>query len=125
MLAAVFAAASATSVVDHLQHEARIAHEHGAHLTLASMDHHEVRGSASEREHDGDHENDGAPADHAPGAGHHHHADAPVAALGGGLKVGGARFADVRTPPQPSDPNTKGVRPGGLERPPKPLAILV
>ena len=116
-LSVVFAGASAASVVDDVQHSTRTVHQHGLHLgsSLADDNHH----------HDGgDQQNeDGAPADHPTGAGHHH-ADGPVGALDPGVETAAApAVAGLALRTRGAD-SAEGIRPGGLERPPKPNANL-
>lgn len=118
-LSFVFASGSAASVVDGAQHSTKIAHEHGPHLSfdLVDGDHHNAQADADPADADG------ATGDHQPGAGHHH-SDAPVGTLASPLTTGRALAAaglDLRIN---GTANAKGVRPGGLERPPKHLANL-
>lgn len=127
-LAMVFAGASSASVVDDLQHETGVAHEHGAQLSLVSVDDHAAVDAGQAHEHADDEaagQEVGDVSDPAPGAGHHHHADAPVGAPGGSVTVEAAHLASAVSGAEPRETNPKGVRPGGLERPPRPLAILV
>jgi hypothetical protein len=120
-LSFVFASASAASVVDGAQHSTKIAHEHGLHLSfdLIDGDHHGAHPD------DGDHhdEEDGVAGDPQPGAGHHH-SDAPVGTLASPLDTGSALAAGGLERRINGTANAKGVRPGGLERPPKPSANL-
>lgn len=116
-LAVVFAGASAASVLDRVQHEAQLQHEHGLHLSFAAdpgHHDHEAETSGGDREHDG-----GNAGDHQPGIGHHHHSDAPSGALSGlgdvqplVIAVNDGFSAGEATP-------AKGVAPGGLKRPPR------
>jgi len=124
VLAAVFAAASATSVIDHLQHETRIAHDHEAFLAHASTDDRHAGALDDHPEHEAD-QDDATPADHSPAAGHHHHADSPVGALGATALIELARFAGAERLPRLQGQAPKGVNPGGLERPPRSFATPV
>lgn len=117
----VFAGASAASVVDAAQHAAHVPHHHGLHLSFSMADdgHHDGdHHHHDDGDHDGDHQGHGAPGDHQTGVGHHH-ADAPVGAPAGHVET------DVTValvgPILRIEPSmgAKGVRPGGLERPPK------
>lgn len=124
-LAMVFAAASATSVVDHAQHEMGVVHEHGVSLSFVSVDDCAIDAAAHVHADDeADGQGPGDASDATPGAGHHHHADAPVGAPGGSVTVEAAHLASATSGAEPGEANPKGVRPGGLERPPRPLAIL-
>lgn len=119
-LSFVFAGASAASVVDEVQHQARIAHEHGLHLSfdLVDGDHH------AEPAAGGDHPvPDDAAGDHQPGAGHHH-SDAPMGALAAAMDTGTAVASVGPRLRINGAARAKGIRPGGLERPPKPDANL-
>lgn len=121
-LTVVFAGMSAASVVDGVQHAAQTPHEHAAPIAFiaADDDHH--------ADHHADQQNDGdrsdAPNGPQTGPGHHH-ADAPVGAPGMTsetfvvVSIQEASLADL------SAAGAKGIRPGGLERPPKPIAIRV
>jgi hypothetical protein len=119
-LSVVFAGTSAASVVDHVQHSTKVTHEHGLHLgfTLADDDHH-----ADQHDDADHHDEDGAAADHQPGAGHHH-ADGPVGAINAGAEIGAAPAVAELTLQTQGAARAKGVRPGGLERPPKRNANL-
>jgi hypothetical protein len=112
-LAMVFAGSSAASVVDRFQHDAHLAHEHGLHLSFSLDDNH--------HDHHADHgEQKGDDAsDHPPGAGHHH-ADAPAGALNTSLASAPAAVADIVLAAAEAT-RAKGIRPGGLERPPRPI----
>lgn len=121
-LSFVFAGASAASVVDGVQHAARGAHHHGLHLSFSMAD--DDRHDDGDHHHDdGDHQDQGGSGDHQTGAGHHH-ADAPVTAPTVGIETGAiiVRAEPVRVIANPS--RAKGVRPGGLDRPPKTFANL-
>lgn len=121
-LSALFTGASAASVVDRVQHAAQLPHEHAAPITFTVVD------DAHHADHDADDQNGGglsdAPDGPQTGPGHHH-ADAPVGAPG----VTAEAFVLVsiqeasRASLRPA--GAKGIRPGGLERPPKPIAIRV
>jgi hypothetical protein len=114
-LSVVFAGASAASVIDGVQHAAHLPHQHGLHLafSVSDTDHH------ADHHDDGDHhDDDGAPGDHQPGAGHHH-ADAPVGTLSADVETGAAVVLAELTLRTEGVASAKGVRPGGLERPPK------
>jgi len=119
-LSVVFAGSSAARVVDRVQHAANAPHEHAVQLTLtADNDHH-----TDHRDDGGRGGSEQAPNDHQTGPGHHH-ADGPTGALGGT----GEPFTRVSISPV-SLPNAgaasaKGIRPGGLERPPKAIATHV
>lgn len=118
VLAGAFATASATSVVDHLQHDARILHTHDGRLTLTvAGDHH--------ADHDREDGADLGAVDHPPGLGHHHHADAPIGALGVASVLEHGLFAIDPSRPRFDDLDVPGLRPGGLDRPPKAFATLV
>lgn len=118
VLAGAFAAASATSVVDHLQHDTPILHTHDGRLALAMAgDHH------ADQAHDDD--ADQGAVDHPPGLGHHHHADAPIGALGVASVLEHGLFAIDPSRPRFDDLDVRGVRPGGLDRPPEAFATLV
>ena len=120
-LSVVFAGASAASVIDGVQHSAHVPHQHGLHLafSVADTDHH-----ADHHHDDGDHhDGDGAPGDHQPGAGHHH-ADAPVGTLSAVVETGAAVVLAELTLHIEGAASARGVRPGGLERPPKESANL-
>ena len=118
-LAVTFAVSSAVGIVDHVQHDMQLQHEHGLQLTASHDDHHPPA-------HAGDHEpaddDDGAD-DPSTGPGHHH-ADAPSVALAATPQaspsaiLGSAALQMV--PPQPAG----GVPPGGPERPPRAFAKL-
>ena len=118
-LSFVFAGASAASVVDEVQHFTRVAHDHAGQLalTVAVADHH------IDHHVDGDQPDDnGGPGDHQSGIGHHH-TDAPIGLLNATApwnKVEGA--APSRLSVECAEA-AKGVRPGGLERPPKGSAL--
>jgi hypothetical protein len=118
-LSFVFAGTSAASVVDDVQHSTTVTHEHGLHLgfTLADDDHH------ADHHDDGDHHDEDGAADHQPGAGHHH-ADGPVGAINAGAEIGAAPAVAELTLRTQGAANSKGVRPRGLERPPKRSANL-
>lgn len=118
-LAVVFVGASAASVTDDVQHAAQIEHEHGFRLTL-SVDGH------GEPDHQTHHQRGGDPdaPDHQPDAGHHH-SDAPVGALAGVLNSAPLVMAALLEAAAIQAASPKGVRPGGLERPPKAGANLV
>lgn len=114
-LSFVFAGASAASVVDEVEHAARIAHEHSPHLSfdMVDGDHH------ADSPVGGDYPDPGAEAgDHQPGAGHHH-SDAPVGALSTALDTGRAIASAGPRLRINGAARAKDVRPGGLERPPK------
>jgi hypothetical protein len=118
-LAVVFAGASSASVVDRVQHEAQIAHEHGAHLAFTSPD-------PAGHDHDGGRHHDSAPdnGDHHTGPGHHH-ADAPAVTVDlFATSIAVATVAPLALRPAPAAAE-KGVRPGGLERPPRRITTLV
>lgn len=115
-LAVVFAGASAASVLDGAQHAAKAPHEHGPHLTL----------SQPEPDHGADHhhDDDRSPADQHTGPGHHH-ADAPTGALSLPTETPLVLArAEIALSPLATE-GSGGVRPGGLERPPKRIAKLV
>jgi hypothetical protein len=119
-LALVFAGSSAASVLDRLQHAADLPHEHGLHLTLNSGD-----GGPADHDSQGhDHDERGDRSDNHPSPGHHH-ADAPAGALNSpGVATPRVEAAPVALAGvQAARP--KGVRPGGLDRPPKTTANLV
>lgn len=124
-LAVVFAGASASSVVDRIQHEAHVPHGHHFSLSFETDDDHHADEVGHHHHDDGDAgDHHGDAGDHQAAAGHHH-ADAPTGALS-------FTSAAVLTPvvvavsvPLTGPPNLRGVRPGGLDRPPKPIAQLV
>lgn len=118
-LSFVFATASAASMVDGAQHSTKIAHEHGVHLSfdLVDGDHHAPQPDAAPSDADG------ATGDPQPGAGHHH-SDAPVGTLASPLATGRALAVAGLDLRMNGTASAKGVRPGGLERPPKRLANL-
>lgn len=117
-LSLVFAGASAASVVDQAQHAVASPHDHAAQfsLTLADHDHHADVQDDSDRSD--------APDSPQTGPGHHH-ADAPVGAPGlmadavVVTSIGQASLASLCAA------GANGIRPGGLERPPKPVATRV
>jgi len=119
-LSFVFASASAASVVDRVQHSTRMAHEHGGQLafSVAEADHHADHHVAGDQPDD-----NGGPADHEPGAGHHH-SDAPAGVLSAVVPSGQAVVATQLTLRLDGAETARGIRPGGLERPPKAIANL-
>ena len=120
VLAVAFAGASAASVVDKVQHAAQVEHEHGFPIAFHA-------GAHGHAEAHGDHHPGGEPDRSEPdmGAGHHQHADAPLGALAAEASAAPAAPARSAQPARIEIAGPKGVRPGGLERPPRPLAILV
>mgnify|MGYP003387923849 CR=1 FL=1 len=119
-LSFVFAGATAASVVDKVQHSARVAHDHAGQLalTVAEADHH------IDHHVDGDQPDDnGGPGDHQSGVGHHH-SDAPIGLLNPAGLYGDADGTTQSTLALESAEAVNGVRPGGLKRPPKVLASL-
>lgn len=118
-LAFVFANASATSVVDRFQHETGSAHDHGLRLSLTVDDH--------LGDHAGDHHDNGddrgAP-NHAAGIGHHH-ADAPTGALDGATSIASLRPATAVPVSFAPEHIAARFKPGGPERPPRSLSLLV
>lgn len=114
-LSLVFAGASAASVLDRYQHNGHVAHEHGLRLALtADPDHHD---------HHADHgreiPDDKADAgDHQPGATHHHHSDAPTGVIAT-VAAAAVTLAVATDLPPLEATNRGGIRPGGLERPPR------
>lgn len=118
-LSVVFASASAASVIDVAQHSTKVTHGHGLHLgfTLAEDDHH------AQHHDDGVPQDDDDAAEHQPGAGHHH-ADGPVGAINTGAEIVTAPAVAELTLQTEGAASAKGVRPGGLERPPKRYANL-
>ncbi|WP_309606866.1 hypothetical protein [Phenylobacterium sp.] len=119
-LSVIFAGVSAASVGDAAQHTVHPAHQPSLTLGLgiAEADHH-----ADRQTPDGDHDRGSAPADHPPAAGHNH-ADLPVGALSGGAEAGVIISRAELTLRVHSAAGAPGVRPGGLERPPKDAANL-
>lgn len=120
-LSVVFAGSSAASVVDRVQHAAQAPHEHTVQLTL----------TAADDDHHADHQDDGdrdaseqAPNDHQTGPGHHH-ADGPTGSLGGADEPFAAVSIGLVSLPNPDATGARGIRPGGLERPPKVVATRV
>jgi hypothetical protein len=117
-IALVFAGASAASVVDGVQHVAKTPHEHRLSLTATGDTHHQ------EQDDDGHHpQDDAAAGDLHTGPGHHHHSEppaAPLAALDAAIYLTTAAM-HVRTDAAGS--KVQGVRPGGLERPPRSASI--
>lgn len=119
-LSFVFTGASAASVVDRVQHSTRVAHEHAGQLVLsvAQADHH-IDHHAEGDQSDGN----GAPEDHQSGMSHHH-SDAPTGLLNPIAPSGNADSATQLTLSLEGAESAKGVRPGGLKRPPKEFANL-
>jgi len=119
-LSVVFAGATAASVIDRTQHSTRSAHEHGLHLafTVADDDH-----RAAHNDYGDHHDADGAPGDPQLGVGHHH-ADAPAGTLSVDVEAGAALMLAELTLRTEGAASVRGVRPGGLERPPKDSANL-
>lgn len=115
-VAVVFAGASAASVVDRVQHDAHVVHDHTVHVGLTGVDydHHD----------DSDHPDDSAAPDQPPGLGHHH-ADAPAGALDDGAQFSVAATGTLVTLRSPASISLPGIRPGGFERPPRSFAKLV
>lgn len=117
-LAAVFAGASALSVVDRVQHSHHAAHHHDFRLAAA-----EQVADPALADHQGS-DLDPFDRDHQPSAGHQH-VDAPLAEL---TALADAA-PDIRlstillTPPEAAA--CRGLRPDGLERPPRDLATHV
>lgn len=105
----VFATASAASVVDRFQHERELPHEHGLHLA-GTHDHGDHHHGDSDDAPDAD--------DHGPGAGHHH-SDAPAGALDRPAQAAESMAEATLALRSASAQRIKGVRPGGLERPPR------
>lgn len=119
-LSFVFAGATAASVVDKFQHSTRVAHDHPGQLALsvAQADHH------IDHHVDGDQPDDnGGPGDHQSGLGHHH-SDAPIGLLNAAAPWNKVEGAAPSTLSVEGTEAAKGVRPGGLERPPKGIANL-
>ena len=122
-LSVVFAATSVASVVDRIQHAVQMPHEHASELTLIAVDddHHHAADHPKQDDRD---DADQAPGDHAAGPGHHH-ADAPTGSLNGTSETSAAVSVGAASPVTLGPAGAKGIRPGGLERPPKPIAIRV
>lgn len=118
-LAMVFAGASAASVVDRVQHSAAVDHTHGAHLGLTTADDHHDHGSGGDPAHD-----NGDRGDVQTGPGHHH-SDAPTGVLTAAPSSSPAVKVAEIAPPAVRVAGAKGVRPGGLDRPPRLNANLV
>lgn len=125
VLAVTFAASSTASAVDHVQHEMSLAHEHAVQLTFNQADHDHHPSPADHHAPDAGSDDDQNADDAAqPGAGHHH-ADAPSAALQGlSTPTPAVAHGTASLSIAPAEPSV-GVRPGGLERPPRDIAILV
>ncbi|MEQ6332549.1 hypothetical protein [Sphingobium sp. MK2] len=122
VLALAFAAASATSVVDRIQHQpgAPTNHQHMlfTDISFDADDHHVGHSDASDRD-------DGADPDHQPGTGHHHHGDS-----GSGLPAfasGDNGLPDLRSDRRSLTPARPviGVTIHGPERPPKSITASV
>lgn len=109
-LVLVFATASAASVVDRFKHGNDLPHDH-------AVQHTDANDQAHEHSPDSD---DGAPDEdeHQPGLGHHH-SDAPAGALVRAAAPMEAVSETGLAPDLESTRRVKGVRPGGLERPPR------
>lgn len=119
-LSFVFAGASAASVVDKVQHSARIAHEHAGQLALSVVeaDHHIDHHVEGDQPDDND-----APGDHPSGVSHHH-SDAPTGILNDIAPSEATERSAQKTLSIDAAEAAKGVRPGGLKRPPKDIANL-
>lgn len=119
-VALVFAGASAASVVDRFEHQNHLAHEHGLHFAVHADDDHDGDHHPPSHHHDGDRD----AGDHQPGAGHHH-SDAPTGLFSAPPTSSTVvAVAGVVTRPTPGS-RIFGLKPGGLERPPKGAANLV
>jgi hypothetical protein len=118
-LAMAFAGASAASVVDRVQHQTHVPHEHGLHLSLDVNGHADAHHAPSHH-HNGDRD----AGDHHPSPGHHH-SHAPTGALMLPPLASAVVAAAGIVVPAPPEASRNGVRPGGLERPPKGAASLV
>lgn len=120
-LAVVFAATSAVGVVDRVQHAAQTPHEHDMQLTLiAGEDNHQP-----DHQSDGDRDNSGqSPNDHQTGPGHHH-VDGPTGSINNTGETDALVLIVSVSQPYLGDACARGVRPGGLERPPKAIATRV
>lgn len=114
-LSLVFAGASAASVLDRYQHDSHVSHDHGVHLTLtADTDHHDHHADHDQEIPDGKAD----AGDHQPGATHHHHSDAPTGVIAT-VEAAPVTLAVVTDLSPPEAINRGGIRPGGLERPPR------
>lgn len=118
VLAVVFAGASAASVVDRLEHARHFAHDHELNLAFTA-DLSDGAAQAGPGQPDG-----GGDPEREPRAGHHH-IDAPLGGLNGPYSsTPVVRIAEI-TQPSAATVTLDGLRPGGLERPPRRLATLV
>ena len=115
-LTVVFAGASAASALNRLQHGAQLQHEHGLHQQIRGDDGHHDHAAAAH-----DHEDDGGEreGDHPTGLGHHHHADAPSGALSDSVEAYPLLVAADARLSAGTTAAAEGIRPGGLERPPR------
>lgn len=119
-LSFLFAGVSAAAVVDGAQHAAQSTHEHGLYVGLAADSDHDPVDHHQEGD---DEDRDAAPSDGQPGPGHQH-SDAPAGALSSFVDAGPAQHGAGLTLLSHGAPSAEGVRPGGLKRPPRGLAIL-
>lgn len=124
-LSVVFAGASASSLIDKLQHQGPSAHAH-AHIvfSVALEDHH----ADGDLDHHGDHADDVASVqapdvapDHLPGAGHHHHTDSPAGFVATGAPLAALTAQSSERLAARSDHLIRSPGSPGPERPPKSL----
>jgi len=117
-LALLFAASSATAVVDRAEHASGIAHNHEQPgFSTVVVDHADA--DLQHADHNDTDQNEAPQLSHGVGLGHHHHMDGPPAFLNAAAPLStspdytGERRAPV------SDSLLRARLPAGLERPPK------